>query len=65
MYLPFYLLAMCYGCLPLVYNQLMETEGERASIIVVVTPLTAIMKLYSDVIFCPTTSFFYVMYSRE
>ena len=31
----------------------METEGERATIIVVER---AIMKLYSDVIICPTTS---------
>ena len=34
----------CYGCIPLVFDKLMNTEGDHSSIVVVVTPLTAIMK---------------------
>ena len=33
--------SLCYGCLPLVFDNLLKTKD---SIVVVVTPLTAIMK---------------------
>ena len=33
--------SLCYTCLPVAFNLMNETEG---SIIVVITPLTAIMK---------------------
>ena len=36
--------SLCYGCLPIVFDKLLGTEGEDGSIVVVVTPLTAIMK---------------------
>ena len=35
---------LCYGCLPIVFDKLLGTGGEHSSIVVVVTPLTAIMK---------------------
>ena len=36
--------SLCFGCLPLVFDKLLGKEGEDKSIVVVVTPLTAIMK---------------------
>ena len=36
--------SLCFGCLTLVFDQLLGKEGEDKSIVVVVTPLTAIMK---------------------
>ena len=36
--------SLCYGCLPIVFDKLLGTKGEHCSIVVVVTPLTAIMK---------------------
>ena len=35
---------LCYGCLPFVFDKLLNTKDDQASIVVVVTPLTAIMK---------------------
>ena len=34
----------CYGCLLLVFDKLMNTKGDHSSNVVVVTPLTEIMK---------------------
>ena len=36
--------SLCYGCLPIVFDKLLGTGGEGSSIVVVVSPLTAIMK---------------------
>ena len=36
--------SLCFGCLPIVFNKLLGRVGEDRSIIVVVTPLIAIMK---------------------
>lgn len=36
--------SLCYGCLPLVFDRLLKTSSDSRSIVVVVTPLTAIMK---------------------
>ena len=36
--------SLCFGCLPIVFDKLLGRVGEDRSIIVVVTPLTAIMK---------------------
>ena len=34
----------CFACLPIVFDKLLGSVGEERSIIVVATPLTAIMK---------------------
>ena len=39
-----YGMSLCYGCLPIVFNKLTEGHEENHSIVVVVTPLTAIME---------------------
>ena len=36
--------SLCYRCLPIVFDKLLGMGGEDGSIVVVVTPLTAIMK---------------------
>ena len=36
--------SFCYGCLPIVFDHLKLKNGENRSIVVVVTPLVAIMK---------------------
>ena len=36
--------SLCSGCLPIVFDKLLGRVGEDRSIIVVVTPLTVIMK---------------------
>ena len=36
--------SLCFGCLPIVFDKLPGRGGEDSSIIVVVTPLTAITK---------------------
>ena len=36
--------SLCFGCLPLVFDKLLGKEGEDKSIVVVVTPFTAIIK---------------------
>ena len=36
--------SLCYGCLPIVFDKLLGKGGDDCSIVVVVTPLTAIMK---------------------
>ena len=36
--------SLCYGCLPIVFNKLTEGHEENYSVVVVVTPLSAIME---------------------
>ena len=36
--------SLCFACLPIVFDKLLGSVGEERSIVVVVTPLTAIMK---------------------
>ena len=36
--------SLCFACLPIVFNKLLGSVGEERSIVVVVTPLTAIIK---------------------
>ena len=36
--------SLCFACLSIVFDKLLGSVGEERSIVVVVTPLTAIMK---------------------